>query len=263
MIKIAVNGVCGRMGRLVLSLAADDPEMEVVAGLEHKGHVDIGQDLGSLIGRKDWGIPVSTAASEAADVLIDFSLPPGTIAQTERCLEHETAMVIGTTGFSPEQVETIKAAAKDIAIVFSPNMSIGVNVLFALVRKAASLLDAGYDAEIVELHHRFKADSPSGTAKKLVDMILEGRQTKSPQIVFGRHGRTGERKSGEIGVHAVRAGDIVGEHRTIFSTIGETIEISHRAHSREGFALGAIEAARFAAGGKPGLYSMADVLGIS
>ena len=262
MINIAINGVSGRMGRMILSLVQDAADIAVVAGVEHAGHPELGADLGSLIGKKDLGTAVTETINVPVDVVIDFSLPQGTMATLARCCADKTSLVIGTTGFDAKQIAEIGRAAGEIAVVFSPNMSVGVNVLFALVRRAAGVLGADYDAEIVETHHRFKADAPSGTAANLVKMIAEGRGEATPDVVYGRHGNPCKRKPGEIGVHAVRSGDTVGDHRVFFSALGETVEIAHRANTREGFARGALLAARFVVGKKPGLYTMHDVLGL-
>jgi 4-hydroxy-tetrahydrodipicolinate reductase len=262
MISVGINGVCGRMGRTILAVALDDPKLKVAAGLEGARHPDIGKDLGTLVGRAKCGIAVGNEIDVPLDVLLDFSSPAATMERLKTCARKKIAMVIGTTGLSAAQIKAVRAAARKTPIVFAPNMAVGVNVMFALVRNAAGLLGGGYDAEIVEAHHRFKKDAPSGTAKNLVEMIKKGRGDAGAKIVFGREGMTGERGAGEIGVHSIRAGDIVGEHTTIFSTLGETLEITHRAHGREGFARGAILAAKFAAGKKTGLYTMADVLGL-
>ena len=263
MIKIAVNGVCGRMGRMILGLAFQDEEIEVAAGLEHPGHGDLGVDLGTLAGGGETGVKVTQSIKENIDVLIDFTTPDATMNALWTCPESNTALVIGTTGHSREQHAAIEDAAKMIPIVLAPNMSVGVNVMFELTRRAAELLDDRYDVEIVEAHHRFKKDAPSGTAKRLVEIVAEGRGAKKPAVVCGREGMGGGRKPGEIGVHAVRAGDIVGDHTVTFTTLGERLEITHRAHSREGFARGALLAAKFIAGKPPGLYTMHDVLGIT
>ncbi len=263
MIKIAINGVSGRMGRMILALIREETNIAVAAGTEHAKHADIGIDLGTLIGKKNTGIKVSDGISSPVDAMIDFSLPESTMALLEKCRANKTPLVIGTTGFSKDQIAEIECAAKEIAIVFSPNMSVGVNVLFSLVRRAAAILGEDYDAEIVETHHRFKVDAPSGTAANLVKMIVEGRGIEKPDVSYGRHGNPCKRKSGEIGVHAVRSGDTVGEHRVFLSTLGETLEIAHRANNRDGFARGALLAARFVVSKKAGLYTMGDVLGLS
>ena len=262
MISVAINGVCGRMGRMILRLAFDDPEVMVAVGLEHASHPDIGKDLGRIAGGDAYGIAASDKIEQTVDVLIDFSSPEGTMNHLDACAGQKIAIVTGTTGLTEGQMERIRETAGKIGIVQAPNMAVGVNVLFSLVRGAAGLLGEKFDAEIVETHHRFKADAPSGTAKQLVRMIADGRNIETPKVVYGREGRPGQRPPGEIGVHAVRAGDIVGEHRVIFSTLGESLEIIHHAHNREGFARGAIRAAKFIAGKKPGLYSMSDVLGL-
>jgi len=262
MIRVAINGVCGRMGGVILSLALEDKEIKVVAALEHHGHPQLGADVGALTGRAGLGVPLSHALTAETDVLIDFTEPEATMTALETCQDKNIAMVVGTTGHSTEQRAAIEDAADKIPIVLAPNMSVGVNVLFELVRHAAAMLDDGYDVEIIEAHHRFKKDAPSGTAKGLLESIIEGREIENPQVIYGREGLTGERKRGEIGIHAVRAGDIVGDHTVLFATNGERIELTHRAHSRQCFARGAIQAVKFIFGKPPGLYTMSDVLGI-
>ena len=275
MIRAAVNGVCGRMGRIILALALDDEDIEVVAGLERPDHPDLGADIEMPAGRpasrglllprpvsSDTVPEVSQSLTEDVDVLIDFTTPDATMNVLRTCAESNTAMVIGTTGHSREQRAAIEEAAKKIPIVLAPNMSAGVNVMFELTRRAAELLDERYDVEVVEAHHRFKKDAPSGTARRLVEMIARGRGIENPGVTYGREGMVGERGGGEIGVHSVRAGDIVGDHTVMFATLGERIEITHRAHSREGFARGAILAAKYVVGKPARLYTMRDVLAI-
>ncbi len=277
MIRAAVNGVCGRMGRTILALALDDEDIEVVAGLERPDHPDLGADIEMPAGRRALPAPprgvfslsrpvssdtVSQSLMENVDVLIDFTTPDATANVLRTCAESNTAMVIGTTGHSREQRAAIEEAAKKIPVVLAPNMSVGVNVMFELTRRAAELLDERYDVEVVEAHHRFKKDAPSGTAKRLVEMVAEGRGLENPGVTYGREGMVGERGGGEIGVHSVRAGDIVGDHTVMFATLGERIEITHRAHSREGFARGAILAAKYVVGKPARLYTMRDVLAI-
>jgi len=262
MIRVAINGACGRMGSEIILLALEDKELRVAAALEYHAHPQIGADIGAALGRGTLGLAVSHTLAAEADVLIDFTDPAASMEALWICQDRKMAMVIGTTGHTTEQKASIEDVAETIPIVLAPNMSVGVTVLFELVRRAAQLLDERYDVEIIEAHHRFKKDAPSGTAKGLVEAIVDGRKSEGAKVVYGRAGAVGERGQGEIGVHAVRAGDIVGDHTVMFARTGERVELTHRAHSRQGFARGAIRAAKFVFGKRPGLYTMRDVLGI-
>ncbi len=260
--KIAIAGSTGRMGRMLIEavLAADDARL--AAALEQPGNPHIGKDVGELFGAA-CGVPVSedVARSVAAcDVLIDFTRPEGTLAHLAACRAARKALVIGTTGFSDEQKKAIASAAREIPVVFAPNMSVGVNVVFKLLDLAARSF-AGYDVEIVEAHHRHKVDAPSGTALRMGEIVARalGRDL-SKDAIFGREGVTGERRPETIGFSAVRGGDIVGDHTVMFIGAGERVEITHRSSSRANYAQGALRAARFLAGRAPGLYDMWDVL---
>jgi 4-hydroxy-tetrahydrodipicolinate reductase len=243
------------MGTSIRRLAGEDQDMNVAGAVEAAGKLaagegaDISGDLDAVIDR--------------GDVVIDFTTPSATMEHLETALGHRKPIVIGTTGLSEEDIARIKVAAKTIPVVFSPNMSIGVNLLFRLVKEAAKAVP-GYDMEIVELHHNQKKDAPSGTAVKLGRIIAEtlGRDL-SKVGVYGREGIIGPRKKDEIGILAVRAGDIVGDHTVYFAGAGERIELTHRAHSRDTLAAGAITAAKWLASQKPGLYDMQDVLGFN
>ncbi len=252
--RIAINGGGGRMGQRILALAREDERFEVVAMMEAPDHPYVGKEVG--------GIRYTATLSADADVVIDFSLPAGTETVIAQALNRKTAMVIGTTGHSRAQLGMIQQAAKDIPIVHAPNMSVGVNVLFKLVAEAAKALGDAYDIEISETHHRFKKDAPSGTALGIARAICEATGKDMDKVL--RHGRSGEapRQPGEIGMHALRMGDVVGEHTASFSTLGETISLSHSAHSRDTFVGGALRAARWVAGRPAGLYSMMNVLGL-
>lgn len=252
-----MNGACGRMGSRILDLAANAHEnFTIKAAFEHEGHPALGRALGKIKISK-----LSSASLKGSDVLIDFSAPEGTRAALEAAVSAKAGIVIGTTGADRSLDEKIREASKKIAIVFSPNMSIGANFLFELSRLAAAKLKEGYDIEIIEQHHRLKKDAPSGTAKKIAEVIAKEKGWDLARVAkYGRQGITGERSKNEIGIHVVRAGDIVGEHTVIFSGPGETIEITHRAQSRDAFARGALVAALFVAGKKSGLYQMTDVL---
>jgi 4-hydroxy-tetrahydrodipicolinate reductase len=260
---IAVNGACGRMGQRIIQLAHEDPELAVAAALESPGHPLLGKDIGEVCGLGRLDVPVHTdlMAERHVDVVIDFSTPEGTLAVLAACVARKIPLVVATTGHTPEQWQEIEAAAHQIPLLAAPNMSLAVNLLMKLVREAArALREQDFDVEIIERHHRFKKDSPSGTALHFARLIQEAMgQT---QLRHGREGMVGERPRHEIGIHAVRVGDNVGEHTILFTTLGETLELSHRAHSRDCYARGALEAARFLATRSPGRYSMNDVLGL-
>ena len=249
------------MGRRLVGLASGEEEMRVVAALEQAGHADLGRDAGDLVGRGPVSVVLKSEWDTAADVLIDFSTPDATMKRLAEAVEKGVAVVIGTTGLSDAQKAEIESASKKIPVLLAPNMSVGVNLLFKLAAQVAAALGDEYDIEIVEAHHRFKKDAPSGTALRLAEEIASatGRDL-AKDAVHGREGKNAQRKPGEIGIHAVRAGDIVGDHTVIFSSLGERIELTHRAHTRDTFARGALRAASFLAGKAPGMYGMEDVL---
>lgn len=262
MIRIGVNGACGRMGMRLVDLVSQAEDMQLTVALEREGHPSLGQDAGLVAGRGELGVPVTSALGAAdLDVLLDFSAPESTVVRARECAAAKAAMVIGTTGLSGEQSEIVKAAAREVPILLAPNMSVGVYVTADAAGRVAKALGDDYDVEIVEMHHRFKKDAPSGTALQIARKIAEatGRNLEECGI-YGRHGIVGERPPGQIGIHAVRGGDVVGEHRIIFSTLGESVEIAHRAHTRDTFARGALRAARFLVGRAPGLYGIGDML---
>jgi len=265
MIRVAINGAAGRMGRNLLAATLDDPALELAAALAPPDHDAIGVDAGTLAGREPCGVAL-TAGPDATqfDVAVDFSRPEGTLALIETCSRHGAPVVIGTTGFSPEQRATIGAAAREIPIVLAPNTGVGVNLVFGLVATAARALGDDYDAEVLEAHHRHKVDAPSGTALRLGEVAAEARgHALGDCAVYSREGHTGERERGSIGFATVRGGDIVGEHTVLFAGDGERIEITHRAASRMVFARGAMRAAGWIARQVPGLYDMQDVLGLA
>ncbi len=266
-VHVAVNGIMGRMGQQIARLLFQDQSFVVAGGLERTNHPSIGLDIGTLIQGKTAGVRVTDDPGNFAsspDCVIDFSTPSSTLALLAYAQQQKVAMVIGTTGFSAQETETIKQAAQQTAIVHSPNMSVLVNLLFKLVGLTAGVLGDGFDAEIVELHHKNKVDAPSGTALKLADLIAGAYGKKLEDSArYERHGQIGPRPKGQIGIQTVRGGDIVGEHTVLFIGTGERLEITHRATSRENFAQGALLAARWVAGKQPGMYSMADVLGLN
>jgi 4-hydroxy-tetrahydrodipicolinate reductase len=260
---IGINGACGRMGQRLVALAREDPALTVGAALEAPSHPQQGHDIGEVCGLGKIGVPVRHGITPELrlQVVIDFSVPEGTMALLPQCVGHRIPLVIATTGFTAAQRREVEAAAHEIAVLMSPNMSLVVNVLFKLVREAgAALKDKGFDVEIIERHHRFKKDSPSGTALHFAKVVQEAMgQT---ELRHGREGLVGERPAREIGIHAVRAGDNVGEHTILFSALGETMELVHKSSSRDSYARGALEAAKFLAGKPAGRYTMDDVLGL-
>lgn len=267
MISIGVVGASGRMGSLIVRLVLESDDLVLGGALENEGHACIGRDAGEVAGMKAAGVSVSSDVREAfegCDCIVDFTFPEVTLGVVRYASAALKAMVIGTTGFTEDHRREIETRAERIPIVLSPNMSVGVNVLLGIVEEVARILNEGYDAEVVEAHHRMKKDAPSGTAIALAQAVARGRQVDLARHArYTRHGNIGERPSGEIGIQTIRAGDIVGDHTVIFAGPGERVEITHRAHTRENFARGALRAARWVTGRPPGLYGMADVLGLS
>jgi 4-hydroxy-tetrahydrodipicolinate reductase len=260
-VRLVIAGAGGRMGRALIELVLRSSDLELAAAVEAPGNPLIGRDAGELVGLSG-GVKVSSEFADA-DCLIDFTRPEGALAHLEQCLAGGMRMVIGTTGFSEKQNERIAEAAKRIAIVQAPNMSAGVNLAFRLAETAARTLGEGYDVEIIEAHHRHKIDAPSGTALEFGAVIARalGRDL-ARHAVHGRRGEVGERDPKAIGFHAVRGGDIVGEHTVLFAGEGERLEITVRSSSRATYAMGALRAARFLADKRSGLYDMQDVLGL-
>ena len=265
MLNIAIVGSSGRMGRALIEAVTHAPDMRLAAALDRAGSAALGKDAGDLIGAPCGTLITDNpdTALQGAHALIDFTRPEAALAHIALCRKHHVNMIIGTTGFTPEEKQIIQAASRDIAIVFAPNMSVGVNVVFKLLEQAAKVLGEGYDIEIIEAHHRHKVDSPSGTALRMGEVVAEtlGRDLAACAI-YGREGVTGERNPSTIGFATVRGGDIVGDHTVLFAGIGERVEISHKASSRATFSMGAVRAARFLAGKSSGLFDMQDVLGL-
>lgn len=263
MTRVAIAGACGRMGRLLVEGVLSSEYLELAAAFDL---VEVGRDIGEIAGRGKVGVPVSDAkkiedvlATAGTDVLIDFTVAHAAVENIEAAARQGVNLVVGTTGFTPEQMERITSAVEGrVAAVVSPNFSVGVNVFWKILLEAAILLK-GYDAEVIETHHNKKKDAPSGTALRAAEVIRDA--WGGADFVFGREGIM-PRQPGEIGVHAVRVGDVVGEHTVIFGTDGERFEITHRAHSRQAFAQGALRAAKWIMGAEPGLYGMGDVLGL-
>lgn len=266
MIKVAVAGVTGRMGSRILSLLIDDIDCEVVGATEYKGHPSIGKDAGLAANIGDLRIPISGNMEEAAkqaDVIVDFTLPEATIEHARFASKSGKAMVIGTTGFSNDEKTALLSLTSEFPCILAPNMSIGVNVMFEVAKRLASLLGDEYDVEIVEAHHKHKVDAPSGTALKLAEVIAHSLGRDLDEVGrYERYGKIGERPEAEIGIQTLRGGDVVGEHTAFFFGHGERIELTHRATNRDNFARGAIRAVKWIAGKSPGLYDMNDVLGI-
>lgn len=265
--RIAIVGVAGRMGRTLVAAVEQDSQARLAAGIVEPGSSLIGADIGELAGLGRLGVAAVEsleAAKDDFDVLIDFTAPQVTLANLAFCAEHGKAIVIGTTGLDDNQHAQLDGYRDRVAILFAPNMSVGVNLTLKLLETAARALgDEGYDIEIIEAHHRHKVDSPSGTALKMGEVVAEslGRSLKE-HGVFAREGQCGPRSDKEIGFATVRAGDIVGEHTVMFATEGERIEITHKASSRMTFAKGAVRAARWVAEQDAGRYDMQDVLGL-
>jgi 4-hydroxy-tetrahydrodipicolinate reductase len=263
--KIAIAGASGRMGRMLVESIALDPDVQLSGALDREGSAAIGQDAAAFLGQPA-GVVIESDFDKGlagADCLIDFTRPEGTLRHLEYCVQHGIKLVIGTTGFDEAGKAAIRAASEKIAIVFAPNMSVGVNVTLKLLERAAKSLSQGYDIEIIEAHHRHKVDAPSGTALKMGEVIADalGRDLKEC-AVYGREGVTGERDPSTIGFATVRGGDIIGDHTVLFAGIGERIEISHKSSSRVSYARGAVRAAGFLADKPNGLYDMMDVLNL-
>lgn len=264
MVKIAIPGAAGRMGQELVRICQDTTGVETGAATEHPDSKAMGRDSGEFAGIEPNGVLITeTSAPESFDVLIDFTRPQPAMNHLDYCVLNNKAMVIGTTGFSTEEKQRITDAAKSIAVVFAPNMSVGVNLCFKLLATAAKVLGDSVDIEIIEAHHRHKVDAPSGTALGMGEVIAEALDRELDDCaVYGREGHTGERDRTTIGFSTIRAGDIVGEHTVMFASEGERIEITHKASSRATFANGAVRAAKWLAEQPPGLYSMQDVLGL-
>ncbi len=262
--RLAVHGACGRMGQRLVALAREDADLEVVAAIDSPGHPRLGEDAGTLAGGPVLGVPVLAELPHAVrvDCVIDFSVPTATLGVLKACVERAMPLVVATTGFEPEERDEILAAARHTAVLLSPSMSLVVNLLFKLTKLTGeTLAGKGFDVEIVERHHRFKKDAPSGTALQFARIVQAAMGQE--RLAHGREGLVGERPGSEIGMHAVRGGDSVGEHTIIFTALGETLELVHKGYSRDSYARGALLAAKYLAGKPAGLYTMADVLGLA
>lgn len=261
--NLIVTGAAGRMGKRIVALSSQDDSLNIVGAVDYAQHPDQGKDIGTLAGIETLGVALSADFPTPADVMIDFSLPVAANASMKYCQANNVALVMGTTGLSDEQTEKLKEAATKIPIMQATNMSLGMNLLFATVGKIAKSLGEEYDIEIIEAHHRFKKDAPSGSALSLAEAVCEETGRDYPgSLTHGREGKDALRQKGTIGMHAIRGGDIIGQHSVIYTTLGETVTIAHNAHTRDTFVHGAIHAAKWITNQKPGLYNMLDVLGL-
>jgi 4-hydroxy-tetrahydrodipicolinate reductase len=262
-IQLGVNGAAGRMGQRIVALAAADHEFQVVGAYESAQHPKAGQDIGELCGLGKIGVPISSEISGHVDVIIDFSVPEGCLQIAKACEARRIPLVVATTGLTAAQKDEVLSIAQVTPLLMAPSMSLAVNIAMKLVAEAGQALrnhTSGVDVEIIERHHRFKEDAPSGTALKFGEIVAQ--VMGQSDHVHGRQGRTGQRPRTEIGYHALRVGDNVGEHTIVFGLLGETLEVTVRGQSRDSYALGALAAAKFLAAKKAGVYSMADVLGL-
>jgi 4-hydroxy-tetrahydrodipicolinate reductase len=266
MIRAIVSGAAGRMGSRIIHMMEGVEGIVLAGALERPDHPAVGREVGEVVGLPPKGVKISGTLAEVlaqGDVLIEFTHPEPSLSHLKAGAAAGKAMVLGTTGFSPAQLAEIRALAARTRLVFAPNMSVGVNLMFKVAADIARVLSEGYDVEIVEAHHRLKKDAPSGTALKLAQVIAQALDRDLEKVgVYERKGIIGERTAAEIGVQTVRAGDIVGEHTVLFGGMGERLEIIHRAHSRDNFARGAVRAAAWIVEQPPGLYDMQDVLGL-
>jgi 4-hydroxy-tetrahydrodipicolinate reductase len=266
MIRVAVTGAGGRMGREIIRIVSETEGVVLSGAVEREDHPAVGHDVGLVAGLGEMGVRVADgvgAVLPSSDVLIDFTTPSASLAHLEAVRREGKAVVIGSTGFTPEQKEEVRRKSSEARVFFAPNMSVGVNVLFKVVADVARLLGEGFDVEIVETHHRYKKDAPSGTALGLAEAVARALDRDlGTDAVYGRRGMPGERSPREIGIHAVRSGDVVGDHTVVFGGLGERIELTHKASSRETFARGAVRAARWLPAQRPGVYDMMDLLGL-
>lgn len=265
MIKVVVAGAGGRMGGRICHLITESNDMMIAGAVEKADHPAVHKDLGEWLGLGNMGLGIVSDLEEVIDqgeVVIDFTFHSASLENLRRAAKRKKPMVIGSTGFTGQEMEEIKTFCHAVSCVLAPNMSVGVNVLFKVVKDVALALGEGFDIEILEVHHKMKKDAPSGTAMKLAQILAQARSQNLDEVaVYERRGIIGERRPEEIGIQTFRAGDIIGEHTVLFGGMGERIEITHRAHTRDTFARGALRAARWVIGQKNGLYDMNDVLG--
>ena len=267
MADVVIAGAAGRMGSRLVALLQQESELRLVGALEAPGHAAVGRDAGEAAGVGRLGIPIGADVDAVLGkdrILVEFSVPEASLAHVREVARHGGRAVIGTTGFTAAQREELAGIGRSVPLLVSPNMSVGVNVAFKVLADMARMLGDEYDVEIVETHHRFKKDAPSGTALRMAEVVAQalGRDLATT-AVYDRHDKLAERTRKEIGMAALRSGDVVGEHTVVFGSLGERLELTHRAHSRDNFARGALRGARFIATARPGLYSMQDVLGLA
>jgi 4-hydroxy-tetrahydrodipicolinate reductase len=266
MINAIVVGAAGRMGRMIINAIQNAEGITCIGAVEAAGHPSLGQDAGVVAGLGELKVRIEDdlkSVIQKGAVVIDFTAAEASLKNMEIAAQHHKSMVVGSTGFSAQQMERVKQLAKEFPCVLAPNMSVGVNLMFRIVEQVSRVLGNDYDCEIIEAHHRMKKDAPSGTALRLGEVIARGLGRRWEEVgVYGRKGLIGERSRKEIGMQVIRAGDIVGEHTVLFGGMGERIEITHRAHTRDTFAQGAVRAAKWVVKQKPGLYDMGDVLGL-
>lgn len=266
MINAVVVGAAGRMGRMIVNAIQNVDGITCIGAIETSGHPAQGQDVGVLAGVGELGVTMEDnleSIIEKGDVVIDFTTAEASLKNMEIAAQHRKPMVVGSTGFSPEQLEQVRKRTSEFPCCLAPNMSVGINLMYKVVEEIAQILGKDYDVEIVEAHHRMKKDAPSGTALQLGKVLARGLGRKWEEVgVYSRKGMIGERSKEEIGIQVIRAGDIVGEHTVIFAGMGERLEVTHRAHSRDTLARGAVRAAKWVVTQKPGLYDMGDVLGL-
>ena len=264
MINVIINGACGRMGRLIIQSVTQQEDMELVGAIEYPEHPQIGSDAGVVAGVGAIGVAITGKLGEAlesADVVIEFSKPEATVQHLQQVVDADKAMVIATTGYTPDELATINQLAAQIRCVMAPNMSLGVNVMIQALELIAKALGDDYNIEVIEAHHNHKADAPSGTALRLAETVATALGRDLAEVgVYGRHGIVGARTQQEIGIHAVRGGDIAGDHTVLFATEGEQLSVVHRAHSPEAFAKGAIRATRWVVDAPKGLHDISEVL---
>lgn len=266
MVRAAVAGIAGRMGTRIAQIIRESDGIELAGGFERGDHPMVGKDISEVMGGAPTGLSIEGSIRDVlqkVDVIIDFTAASASLVHLEAAAPMGKPMVIGSTGFSAQQLARAREIARDVACVIAPNMSMGVNILFKVVADVARLLGEGFDIEVIEAHHRMKKDAPSGTALKLAQVAAEALGRNLDEAgVYARHGMIGERSAQEIGVQTIRGGDIVGEHTVLFAGMGERVEITHKAHSRDNFARGAIRAAQWIVRQSPGVYDMQNVLGI-
>jgi 4-hydroxy-tetrahydrodipicolinate reductase len=263
-IKTIVVGAAGKMGGRIIHILQEYPSMKLFRAIDRPDHPSIGKDIGEVIGLGELGVPLEgDLRKQGGDVIINFSNPQASVESMQFAHEAGLATVIGTTGLNSEQIEKVKELSKSVRCVMAPNLSVGMNVMFRIVQEIAQVLGPEYDVEILEAHHRLKRDSPSGTAVRLGELIAQATGRNFGKVgIYGRKGMVGERTKEEIGMQVIRAGDIIGEHTVLFGGIGERLEVTHRAQSRDNFARGAIRAALWVMNQPNGLYDMQDVLGL-